>query len=341
MKKRTILKVILLILILIVTFLIIRSTYSKYITKTDDNATLHIANWNIKLNDKDISESKDFTENMQLLFTPNEYIDENVIAPTSTGSFRVKIESTGTELPFKYDLKVAEEIDTVSTYKVDVQNYVIDDWNKKTQINLSVYIDYSYRDTPVAYYDSSGKLVYDRIPITLSIPKGKISQVQMDNYESMEFEDGTFSFIPQWYQWSSDNILTINVRLYYDEIIKLSNITTPVETVTLGGKVVKKTNLPDFRIYSYTKNGSAPIPLSLSDTVISDIVEPPVDTDGKFTGEEVINDYVFYFEWYDGPNNVLDNKGDVLASKTNSLTDVYTKPNAVIPISLKITQIEE
>ena len=47
------------ILILIFTFLIIKSTYSKYLTATDDNASLHIANWNIKLNDKDIKENKD------------------------------------------------------------------------------------------------------------------------------------------------------------------------------------------------------------------------------------------------------------------------------------------
>ncbi len=340
MKKRTVIKLTLLILILIVTFLIIRSTYSKYITKADDNATLHIANWNIKLNDKDISENKDFTENMKLIFDRNDYIAENVIAPTSTGSFKVKIESTGTELPFKYDLQIAEPIDSISTYKIDLTNYVKDDWNKKTQIFFSVYIDYSYRDTPVAYYDSSGKLVYDKIPITLSIPSGKLNRAEMDNYESMEFSDGTFSFIPQWYQWSNDNILTTTVRLYYDEIIELSSITTPVENLTLGGKVVKKTNLPDFRIYSYTKNGSAPIPVNASDTTISDIVEPPVDADGKFTGEEVINDYTFYFEWYDGIDNILDNQNDVLVSKTNSTTDIYTTPNAVIPISLKITQVE-
>lgn len=341
MKKKTIFKIILLILILIVTFLIIRSTYSKYITATDDNASLHIANWNIKLNDKDISECKDFTDNMQLVFDKNQYIDENVIAPTSTGSFKVKIESTGTELPFKYDLQIAEPIDSVSTYKFDLTSYFKDDWNKKTQIFFSVYIDYSYRDTPVAYYDSSGKLVYDEIPITLTIPNGKISQVQMDNYKSMSFEDGTFTFVPQWYQWSNDNILRTDVRLYYDEIIELSNTQTPVESLTLGGKVVKKTNLPDFRIYSYTKNGSAPITVNASDTTISEIIKPPVDADGNFTGEEVINDYTFYFEWYDSDDNILDNQGDVAASKSDSSTDTYSIPDAVIPISLKITQVEE
>lgn len=340
MKKSTILKIILLILILIVAFLIIRSTYSKYITSTDNNASLHLANWNIKLNDEDILESKDFTENMQLIFDKNEYINENVIAPTSTGSFKVKIESTGTELPFKYELQIAEPIDSISTYKFDLTNYVKDDWNKTTQIFFSVYIDYSYRDTPVAYYDSTGQLVYDEIPITLTIPSGKISQVQMDNCKSMSFEDGTFTFIPEWYQWSNDNILQTNVRLYYDEIIELSNTQTPVESLTLDGTVVKKTNLPDFKITSYTKNGSAPITVDASNSTITEIIEPPVDANGSFTGEEVINDYTFYFEWYDGTDNVLDNQGDVLVSKTNTTTNTTLKPNAVIPISLKITQIE-
>lgn len=339
MKKNSIFKIVLLILILIVAFLIIKSTYSKYITATDNNAALHIANWNIKLNDKDISESKDFTNNMQLVFDKNPYIDDDVIAPTSTGSFKVKIESTGTEIPFKYDLEIAEPVDSVSTYKVDVTNYIKDEWNKKTQLFLSVYIDYSYRDTPVAYYDDTGKLIYDEIPITLSIPKGKISNVQMDNYLSMTFEDGTFTFVPQWYQWSDKNVLSTTVRLYYDEIIELSDSQSPIEGITLDGKVVKKSNLPDFKIYSYTKNGSEKIIVNDSNSTISDIVKPPVDADGKFTGEEVINDYTFYFEWYDGPDNILNNQDDVAVSKKNT-TDIYTSPTAVIPISLKITQIE-
>lgn len=214
MKRRTILKILLLILILIVAFLIIRSTYSKYITATDDDTSIHTANWNIKLNDKDILECKDFTENMQLVFDKNEYIDENVIAPTSTGSFKVKIESTGTEVPFQYELQIAEPVDSVSTY------------------------------------------------------------------------------------------------------------------------------LPDFRVYSYTINGSAPIIVDSSDANIIDIVEPPVDADGKFTGEEVINDYTFYFEWYDGADNILNNQGDVNVSKVDNSIGDYSVPTAIIPISLKITQIE-
>lgn len=221
MKKRTILKIILLILILIFTFLIIKSTYSKYLTATDDNASLHIANWNIKLNDEDIKENKDFTESIQLVFDENDYIDNSVIAPTSRGSFKVKIESTGTELPFQYILQIAEE----------------------------------------------------------------------QNPDSV-----------------SDAVLN-------------------------------KADIPDFRIYSYTLNGSAPITVDDSNKTISDIVEPPIDADGNFTGEEVIFDYTFYFEWYDGVDNILDNQNDVLVSKSNQVTSKPINPKAVIPVSLKITQI--
>lgn len=111
MKEKTLLKISLSILILIFSFLIIISTYSKYITTTEDNTSLHIANWNIKLNDKDITESRDFTDNIQLIFDEdeNKYIDEDVIAPTSKGHFNLSLESTGTELSFRYDLSVISD----------------------------------------------------------------------------------------------------------------------------------------------------------------------------------------------------------------------------------------
>lgn len=330
MNKKAIFKLILLILILVVIFLIIRSTYSKYVTTTDENTSLHIANWNIKLNDSDISSSKDFSNNMNLVFDENPYIDENVIAPTSTGSFSVKIESTGTELPFRYDLNITDNIDTVSKYDVNLIDYNKDTSNQTTQILFSINIDYSHRETAIS--DT------EEIPITLTIPKGKISQVQINNSKSLSYEDGLITFIPENGQWSSDNTLTTNIKISYSELIDLLENESPIKRLSINGNIVKSKSLPDFKIISYSKNGSEPVLVNTSNATISDTVTPAVDGDGNFTGAEVINNYTFYFEWYDAEDNILDNQGDVAISKSENSNTV---PNAIIPVSLKILQIEE
>lgn len=326
--KKNIIRFLLVIIIFIVVYFIIRNTYSKYLTMQESNAQSNISKWHILVNNQDITQNKDFSQNLNLILDKNPNIAEDVIVPTTTGHFDVEIDSTGTDLPFKYELQIAEAVDSVSTYSINVEKYEKDEYNQTTQLYFSVFIDYSYRDTPIAYYDTNGQLIYDKIPITLSIPKGKISQVQMDNYESMEFEDGTFTFIPQWYQWSTDNILETTVRLYYDEIIELSDVSTPVENLTLGGNIVKKTNLPDFKIYAYSLNGSEIIYLDSTTTTLTETVTPPDDIN-----QEVKNNLTLYVTWYDEEDNILNNFEDV---ETSKLQDAI----GTINLKLKLTQIE-
>jgi len=108
------------ILVLIIVFLlvIIRSTYAKYRTGRETGAQLRIAQWNIKINDEDISENSDFSELIDLVYDENPNIANEVIAPTSTGYFIVNLESTGTELPFDYEFSMDVSDSAVSDYRI-------------------------------------------------------------------------------------------------------------------------------------------------------------------------------------------------------------------------------
>lgn len=207
MKFNKSVKIILLILVLIVLFLVIKSTYSKYISTKDSGTNFHISKWNILLNDKNISENKDFSQDIQITYNENtENIAQGVIVPTSKGYFEIKLESTGTELPFEYTLKVKQEED-------------------------------------------------------------------LDN------------------------------------------------------------SIPDFKITSYILNDNEIIELDPDQTEIVGTVEPPKDVDGKFTGQEVINNFIIYVEWEDSENNILDNLEDVSISKDENIS-------GIIPIELNIKQIQ-
>lgn len=329
MKRKTF-KVILLILVLIFAFLVIRSTYSKYLTQTDDNASLHIANWNIKLNDKDISEAKNFTNNVPITLDENPYIENDLIAPTSVGSFRLKLESTGTELPFKYNLTIAgeESFDAISTYKTELGYYNYDSLTNTTSFDFKFILDYSGGD-PVKYLENSQE-IYIPTLVTFSLPQGDIDNVSIASYSSLTYENNTINIVPLSEQWNN-NVFSLEGHLSYKGEIKKEDI--DFKNVFVNGTIIgTPVDIPDFRITSYTKNGSEPITVNIN-TNFSDIVKPPVDENGNFTGEEVINDYTFYFEWYDGEGNILNNQDDVNITKITS--------SAYIPLSLKITQIED
>lgn len=328
MKKNSF-KIILLILVLIFFFLVIRSTYSKYLTQTDDNASLHIANWNIKLNDKDISESKNFTSNVPIVLDENDYVEKGLIAPTSSGSFNLKLESTGTELPFKYSLDVAGEgdFDTVSTYELSITN---GPWNSSghNAVNFSFNLNYSYRENPVQYWEN-GQTICEKIPITITFPGVTIINVNIYcNTAEKYFSGNTFTFVPDLWVWQSNNTLSCGGQIIYDGELPEGFGNVSVDGLLIGNAI----ELPDFKITSYTRNGSDPIPVDVNAS-FSEIVTPPVDENGNFTGEEVINDYTFHFEWYDGEGNVLNNYEDVNMTKITS--------SAYIPLTLSVVQLEE
>ena len=74
--------------------------------------------------------------------------------------------------------------------------------------------------------------------------------------------------------------------------------------------------------------------LSEDEKTVTGIVIPPVDENGNFTKEEVINNFNLYLEWYDKEDNVLDNQNDVLISKLeNSI--------ATVKLKVTITQVKD
>ena len=97
----------------------------------------------------------------------------------------------------------------------------------------------------------------------------------------------------------------------------LENFTQTISTLT--------DRIADFKITSYTLNGTNYI-IPAHESKITGTVIPPTDLT-----EEVIHDFTFTVEWYDGKNNVYDNFEDVEAIKQGL--------PATIPITLSVTQI--
>lgn len=114
-------KIILVLIIITILFLIIRSTYSKYVTHDVKDADFNISNWHILVNDLDINNEeqiKEFSETLKLNYVKNENVSENVIVPGSMGYFDITLESTGTEIPFKYEVSIDNSQSEFQDFKI-------------------------------------------------------------------------------------------------------------------------------------------------------------------------------------------------------------------------------
>ena len=308
MKKNKILKLLLLILVLIFAYLTIRNTYSKYITQSDNNSTFNISRWNIKLNNKDIEENAEFSEDLQVTYIKDENIADGVIAPTSKGTFELSIESTGTDVPFEYEISFAED----KPYSFVVNNITAGD-NITTpylyDISLSVTNEIEDLASWTLSFDTPENLVTDSCSIV-----GVNSYTITNNTVTLESSSS----------FAKDETKTLNLVL-----ATMKEINFEMNNVTLNGNNfdILTDRISDFRITSYTLNGEE-IFLPTSETTIIGTVTPSDDI-----SEEIINEFVFTAEWYDGADNVLDNFEDVQAYKTSL--------PATLPINLKVTQILE
>ena len=166
-------KIILSIIIISLVAYVIGSTYSKYVTKGNNNLEAHISAWHITINDQNISEHSDFTNYIDIEYDSSQYIAENVIAPSKTGHFSVEVDYTGTELPFEYS------IETDLTQAIDIPDFRIIGYKTPTDTDMI------------------------ELPIDNQIISGTITQDQLTGTGDKNFE---LTVYVQWYD-EDDNVL--------------------------------------------------------------------------------------------------------------------------------------
>ena len=167
---------------LIISFFIIKYSYAKYLSTIDSNANIRIDQWKLILNNQDITESSDFSQNLSLVFPGNEYYSDDCIVPGAIGYFDLNIDSSTVSLAFKYTITLGldehNQIGDVKligysypgiindiTYIDSSANQIISTCNKDvTSTNIRVYITWNddnsasltdAQDTAIALNSSS------------------------------------------------------------------------------------------------------------------------------------------------------------------------------------------
>ena len=85
----------------------IEDTYAKYITSTNESASMNIARWRILVNNKDIRENSTTNAVITPIFNGNDNINSGIIAPNSEGYFDLIIDATEADVSFKYKIEIS------------------------------------------------------------------------------------------------------------------------------------------------------------------------------------------------------------------------------------------
>ena len=312
MKKKKIFRIILLILILILAFLTIRDTYSKYITQAGNSSTLNISKWKILLNDQDIRNNADFTQDIAIEYENNEHIADGFVAPTTKGKFNLSLESTGTSLPYEYEIQLTDD----KPYEASLNGITFGDGTNPYLYEVFLKVTNILSD-------------FDTWEMEIEVPDNIIEASSNFSIDNSTYNE-TYTVENNILKINSSESLSQNAELSLKLVFAFTdNIDFELSNIRINDELLYNPTdrIADFRITSYTINGiNRKVPAHTSK--ITGLVTPPDDL-----SQEVKYDFSFTVEWYDGDNNVYDNFNDVAAIK-------QLLP-ATIPITLSVTQVLE
>ena len=82
------------------------NTYSRYVADTTGNLKMSFAQWQILVNDEDITNNASSSIVLTPIIDTNEYVKNNKIAPSSTGYFDVSIDPSNVDVSFNYSISI-------------------------------------------------------------------------------------------------------------------------------------------------------------------------------------------------------------------------------------------
>ncbi len=208
-------KKIMILLVLSFLFLIVVGSmysYSLYESKSNQAIEMKVANWDILVNDKMITdgteEAKTFNINDMTLSGADEHVKENLFAPGVSGSFTLAIDPSDTEVSFKYYLTVDASRITNNMIKITQVSMIDKNGNVINNGNLNnidpdkgVYEGLVLYDKETSKKDKEDRLIIIKITITW---------LNDDNNNVADTEVGTSSNNP---------ILDIPVKVNFEQYV--------------------------------------------------------------------------------------------------------------------------
>lgn len=122
-------KILLLVMPMCLLLCFMSSTYSRYVADATSDVKMSFAQWQILVNSNDITNNSTNSVVLTPVINKSDYIEDNKIAPSSSGYFDINIDPTNVDVSFNYNISLDvlnEDIPDliVSEYAILDANYV-------------------------------------------------------------------------------------------------------------------------------------------------------------------------------------------------------------------------
>ena len=176
-KNKKIIILVVILLLLALTSGIVATTYARYVSRATGTGDAKVATWAVQVNETNIVQNSIFAlDSSFVTWSDSEYIADGYIAPSRTGTFKIKLDTTGSKVAVKYTIQIdtssLDSYDQIQITKVNNQPLSGDSYSGiislddvDTPIEIPVEISWTNSDANNTSDTSIGSTVD-----TLSIP---------------------------------------------------------------------------------------------------------------------------------------------------------------------------
>ena len=181
-KNKKIIILVVILLLLALTSGIVATSYARYVSRATGTGDAKVATWAVQVNETNIVQNSTFAlDSSFVTWSDSEYIADGYIAPSRTGTFKIKLDTTGSKVAVKYTIQIdtssLDSYDQIQITKVNNQPLSGDSYSGvislddvDTPIEIPVEISWTNSDANNTSDTSIGSTVDTlSIPVTVTV----------------------------------------------------------------------------------------------------------------------------------------------------------------------------
>lgn len=181
-KNKKIIILVVILLLLALTSGIVATSYARYVSRATGTGDAKVATWAVQVNETNIVQNSTFAlDSSFVTWSDSEYIADGYIAPSRTGTFKIKLDTTGSKVAVNYTIQIdtssLDSYDQIQITKVNNQPLSGDSYSGiislddvDTPIEIPVEISWTNSDANNTSDTSIGSTVDTlSIPVTVTV----------------------------------------------------------------------------------------------------------------------------------------------------------------------------
>lgn len=162
------------------------NTYSRYVANTTGNVKMSFAQWQILINNEDITNNSSSSIVLTPVIDANSYIKSNKIAPSSTGYFDISIDPSNVDVSFDYSISLDVVNENIPDLMITKYAILANNFDEK-------------KDT-ITYKNIENNLISGTLDIK------DITATDSDEIETSKFEPFTIRICFEWYEGQDEKM---------------------------------------------------------------------------------------------------------------------------------------